>query len=451
MKKLAWVLMLPLVALAATRDDYASQWSLALQDADGGAYRVVLDREVYRQLQTPRLQDLVVVNAQGMPVATAVFPADAPLAQAGASVVVPWFPLPADAGTATQDIAAISEIANDGSLRRVEMRTPAATAAATGDGGFVIDASQLRMPIAALRFAWSDDTPFDRGYRVSASDDLRQWRDVATDGRLVQLLNNGQRIVEERIALPAVQARYLRLLPQSSQAALQLTGVTAEADGRAGVPELQWEALQGKRVDTPAGPAFDYVLDGRFPVEAADVVASGNSTRGWMLESRDDEAAPWQAAASPWVAYRIDSGGKASASPPQPLHAGSRHRHWRLHPRETFDGAPPLLRLGYRPEVVVFLAEGDAPFTLLAGSARSSRQDAPLPQLVEALRAERGRDWQPAAATLGPRRQAAGDAALQPAKPPVDWTRWLLWGVLVAGALLVAGFALSLLRGKSRD
>ena len=94
MKKLAWVLLLPLVVLAASRDDYASQWPLALQDADGGAYRVVLDREVYRQLQSPRLQDLVVVNAQGTPVATAVFPADAPLAQAGASIAVPWFPLP---------------------------------------------------------------------------------------------------------------------------------------------------------------------------------------------------------------------------------------------------------------------------------------------------------------------------------------------------------------------
>ena len=98
MKKFAWLLMLPLVAFAASRDDYASQWPLALQDADGGAYRVVLDREVYRQLQSPRLQDLVVVNAQGMPVATAVFPADAPLAQAGGSINVPWFPLPVETG-----------------------------------------------------------------------------------------------------------------------------------------------------------------------------------------------------------------------------------------------------------------------------------------------------------------------------------------------------------------
>ena len=163
MKKLAWLSLLPLVALAAARDDYAGQWPLALPRDDGGAYRVVLDREVYRQLQSPRLQDLVVVNAQGTPVATAVFPADAPLARSGTAVSLPWFPLPVDAGTSRQDIAAISEIATDGSLRRVELRGPGTATAATGDGGFVVDASQVRVPLAALRLAWTDTAPFDRG------------------------------------------------------------------------------------------------------------------------------------------------------------------------------------------------------------------------------------------------------------------------------------------------
>ena len=447
MKKLAWLSLLPLVALAATRDDYAGQWPLALPRDDGGAYRVVLDREVYRQLQSPRLQDLVVVNAQGTPVATAVFPADAPLARSGAAVSLPWFPLPVDAGTSRQDIAAISEIATDGSLRRVELRAPGNATAATGDGGFVVDASQVRRPLAALRLAWTDTAPFDRGYRVSASDDLRQWRDVDADARLVQLQNNGQRIVEDRIALPGVQARYLRLLPTTPQASgLTLTAVIAEPVGQVAAPSLQWEELQGRRVDTPQGPTFEYVLDGRFPIEAADVVSPGNSTRGWSLERRDDDQSAWQPAASPWMAYRLDSTGTSSRSPPQPLHDDSRDRHWRLRARDAFDGAPPVLRLGYRPEVVVFLAEGNPPFALLAGSARASRQDAPLPQLVDALRAERGRDWQPVTAALGTREALAGDAALQPVTPPTDWKRWLLWGVLIVGALLVAALAFSLLR-----
>lgn len=449
MKKIAWLLALPLVALAATADDYASQWPLALQREDGGAYRVVLDRGVYRQLQSPKLQDLVVADAAGTPVSTAVFPQEAPLAQAGQAVPLPWFRLPADAASPDLDIRAISEIDANGVLRRVEVGGDGKAANDTEDNGFVIDASQLRAPVAVLRFRWSDAAPFDRGYRVSASDDLRQWREVESAARLVQLSNGGRRVVEDRIALPAVQARYLRLLPQPRQAAaLAVTDVSAELVGQAPAPPRQWEDLAGTRVDTRDGASFEYTLDGRFPVEAADVAMPGNSTRGWTLQSRDDAQAPWQPAAAAWVAFRIDSGGKASQSPPQALFDTRRDRYWRLLARAPFEGAAPTLRLGYRPEVVVFLAEGRAPYALLAGSAHAQRQSAPLPQLVDALRVERGKDWQPATATLGAQQPLAGEAALQPRAEKPDWKRWTLWAVLASGALLVAGFAFSLLRGK---
>ena len=445
--KLACLLALPLAAFADARADYASQWQLALGQAGAGAYRVVLDREVYRQARMPGLQDVVVANADGATVATAVFPPDAPLARALEIIPLPWFPLPVEAGPPRQDIAAISEIASDGSLRRVELR--GAPASAAGDHGFVLDASRLRAPIAALRVTWNDADAFDRGYRVEASDDLRQWRAVEPDARLVQLRNGDRRVTENRIVLPGVQARYLRLLPQSRQAAaLQLASVEAELALATAAPALQWEDLQGRRVEGRDGVVFEYTLDGRFPVQAADVALPGNSTRGWTLESRDDAQAAWQPAASPWVAYRVDSGGNASTSPPQVLHGVQRSRHWRLRAREAHDGAPPVLRLGYRPEVVVFLAEGTPPFALLAGSARATRPASPLPQLIEALRGQRGKDWQPATATLGTRQPLAGDAALQPAASPPDWKRWLLWALLVAGAALVAGFAFSLLRGK---
>ncbi len=446
MKKFAWLLALPLVAVAAVADDYAARWSLALERPDGGAYRVVLAPDVYRQLQSPGLRDLVVANAAGQPVATALFPPDAPLAQAGDSVVLAWFPLPVDAGATGLDIAAISEVASDGSLRRVELR--GANADAVGDSGFVIDASRLREPVVALRFAWSDANAFDRGYRVSASDDLRQWHEVEPDGRLVQLRNGDRRVVEDRIALPGVRAKYLRLQPSTRQPSpLALTDVRAELAGHVAAPALQWEQLQGRRVEGRDGVHFEYALAGRFPIEAADVVAAGNSTRGWLLESRDGDDAAWQAAAAPWVAYRVDSSEGSSRSPPQPLDRLVRDRQWRLQARSDGAREAPVLRLGYRPEVVLFLAEGQPPFALLAGSARAERPATPLPQLIDTLRAARGKDWQPAAATLGQREELAGAAALRPGTP-IDWKRWLLWALLLGGALLVAGFAASLLRKR---
>ena len=66
-----------------------------------------------------------------------------------------------------------------------------------------------------------------------------------------------------------------------------------------------------------------------------------------------------------------------------------------------------------------------------------------MAQSLAAIRTTRGEDWQPPLATLGPPAPLAGEAALRPAR---DWRAWLLWSLLVAGALLVAWFAASLLR-----
>lgn len=91
----------------------------------------------------------------------------------------------------------------------------------------------------------------------------------------------------------------------------------------------------------------------------------------------------------------------------------------------------------------MFLAQGAAPYSLAAGSVRATRREAPLQPMVDAMREQRGAAWQPASAKLGPPQDLAGAAALAPQR---DWKRWLLWGVLVLGALVVAGFAASLLR-----
>ncbi len=193
--------------------------------------------------------------------------------------------------------------------------------------------------------------------------------------------------------------------------------------------------------------AYVYRTDGRFPFERADIVTQGNSTGRWTLSSRDNDDAPWRPAASAWMAYRIE-GADASQSPPQPLRGVLRDLQWRLQPASGDPGDPPMLRLGYHPEVVVFLAQGKPPYALVAGSAHVKRADAPLTQLVDTLRVQRGQDWQPAPAYLGEPQMLSGEQALVPAPVQRDWKAWLLWALLVLGALLVAGFAISLLRAR---
>lgn len=437
------LLLLPLVAAAAPRDDYARQWPLALAAADEGAYRVMLDGAVYRQAQSPQMQDVVIVNADGMPVPASLFGPDQVLAQPPREIAVPWFPLSLENASLDRDISTISEIASDGSLRRVQMRQ-----AGEGASEYVIDLSRVPEPVLALIVDWAPgQAPFERRFGIAASDDLKDWSMIAVDVRLLELENDGQRLVEHRMVLPSpIRARYLRLMPRRGEPPLQLSAVRAQLPPRLADVAWRWEALAGKPVVEQGVAGFEYALQGRFPMQRADVLLSGNHSSRWTLSSRDTADAPWRAASAPWLAYQVAGGAAASRSSPQSLRAALRDRYWRLVPTNAMQGAAPTLRLGYQPEAMVFLAEGAAPYALLAGSGRATREPAALPALVDALRQQRGQDWQPAAATLGEPQTLAGDSALTPAAVERDWKAWLLWALLIGGALIVAGFAISLLR-----
>ena len=255
-------------------------------------------------------------------------------------------------------------------------------------------------------------------------------------------------MLQDRVELDSVQARYLRLIPlRLDQRAFALAGVRAEVAAASVAQDWQWEEITGRRVVEKDGTAaFVYEIVGRFPFERADVVLPGNSSNEWVLKSRDSEASEWTSAAAPWMAFQL-GGSTASRSPPQALLRLNRDHHWQLASTNAIEGEIPVLRLGYRPEVVVFLAQGSAPYALLAGSARAQRAESPLSRLVEALRAERGQDWQPATATLGAGESlASAQIALTPAPVARDWKAWLLWALLIGGALVVAGFAFSLLK-----
>lgn len=445
MKTALLLVMLPFAAHAG--GEYARQWPLQLGAANAGAYRVELDDAVYRQARSRALADVDVVDAQGRPVPTALFGPDNPGPQAATFLELPWFPLPTGDRDGS-DIASISEVATDGSLRRVEWRTGGGGSVA--GNGFLLDASNVTVPIQALRVRWaSGQAAFDLPVRVSASDDLRDWRIVADGAHLVELSNAGQRILRDRIDIGGTKARYLRVAPLDADAmALEVSGVVAELQTPAAAPKWQWRALRGTRVqDADASVHYEFELDGRFPVAQADVVLPGNSTGQWRLQVRDEASAPWRDAAMSWMAFRLEQDGRTDASPPQPLYGIHRELLWRLTPVGAASHADaPQLRLGYRPESLVFVAQGTGPFALVAGSARTSRADAELTGLIEAMRTQHGAQWQPAVATLGASAERAGQVALTPAPAPRDWKTWLLWSVLVLGVVVVGGFALSLLR-----
>ncbi|MEG2805990.1 DUF3999 domain-containing protein [Stenotrophomonas sp.] len=432
----------PSLALAAdAHQDYRQQWPLQLSQANAPAYRVALDEAIYRSAVSPQLADVQVFNAQGQALPTTLLSADQPLARPAQWQDVGWFPLPTLAAGDADDLQVLTERNTDGSVRRVEARLGRG-AAASRSAGWLVDASALKQGVQALRLDWQVQAPLQARVRVDASDDLRQWQAVVEDVPLVDLQHEGRRLQQRRIEL-GYTARYFRIVPIGTDALPVLSAVQAER-----VPEAQsipwrWQSLAG----TAGAPGeFEYVLDGRFPMAQADIATADNSVVQWTLLSRDDPNQPWQVRAGPWVAYQLQDAAQARRSQTQALPVPSRDRYWKLVAGQARPGVAPTLKLGYQPEVLVFISQGEAPYAVAAGSVRAARSDAPVGTVIAQLRQQLGAQWQPATATLhGPAQVLAGDDALA---QPRDWKRWLLWGLLVLGVLVVGGFALSVLRQK---
>lgn len=436
----AWlaVALLPATATlahAAAAHDHGWGWPLELSDAAAGAHRVELTADIYSAAWSPTLADVVVVNGDGQPVPTALLPA---VGAAPVQRALPWFPLPA--GAAARDIASISEIGADGRLRRLELR-----ASGPGAAALLVDASQVDGALHALTLAWAaGQPPFEQAFDVEGSDDLRDWKVLQADARVFELQRDGARLSRGRIAFEApLRVRYLRLRPRQTAVTLALEQVVAEVVPPAPASAWLWRVLEPRTARVDGREAYEYRLDGRFPVSRVDLDLTGDASQRWTLSARDDDDAAWRPLAADWVVYRLGRD-PADRSPPLRLDASLRASGWRLQPAAPV-AAPPRLRLGYRPETLVFIAEGAGPFTLLAGSARATRPPATLAPVLDALRRRHGAGWQPAVARPGTRVELAGTDALEPV-PVRDWTTWTLWGVLLAGVALVAGFAISLLR-----
>ena len=439
MKMHRW-LLLPVCALMLGAADYAREWPLALGSPDAGAYRITLDEAVYRAATDAALRDVDVVDADGQPVPAMLFAADAPAAQPGVRISLPWFPLPGSDALPNSALRVASERSTDGRVLKVEVREGIGNAAQPASN-WLLDASAVSgLRAIELRFAPGAD--FESTVRVEGSDDLQQWRTLNAGTNVLRLTRDGRQLSQTRIVLDD-STRYLRLVP--AQLGLPaLEGAQGETKDQAAAIDRQWIVLDAARV-SPEGKQFEFDVAGRFPFDQADIALPGNAAGSWRLDSRDASGdAPWRGQAGPWTLFKL---GESERSAPQVLQSGSRDRHWRL-TRGTATGAQPQLKLGWQPEVLVFVASGTPPYRLVAGSVRSKRIYAPIDDLLAQMRVRRGADWQPAEARLAGAEQAGNPEALQPRPQPRDWKHIALWALLVLAAMVVGFFALSLLRAQ---
>ena len=312
----------------------------------------------------------------------------------------------------------------------------------------------------SLRLRWSGPAEFSAGFDLETSDDLRRWRGAGA-GQVLALASPAGPLTQPGVMLPGSVGRFVRLVWSEPGSAPQLNGAAVIAAQQRAValdaptelalsasPEALRKDADPSSVES-AQRVLHFDLGGVLPLVQLDLqLAAGTRIAPVRLQMRSRADEPWRELAG-HVFYRIERGGTVSSSPPLDLNTSL--RYLRVIPDERaapLDAAQTRLIVQAQLASLVFAAQGRAPFTLLAGSAKAPGGALPIATLVPALADERPRFGQ---ATLGAWseseavvRQAEAQQRLAAMRP------WLLWAVLLAGVGGLAFMVWRLARGTAK-
>jgi len=430
-------------AHAEAPSDFAYRIPL-VNEGDSAFFRIDLPAPVYEGAVRRDLGDLRVFNAEGTPVAFAFMPRAAPGREAGTAVELPFFPLRAEAGrTELGDLAITVRRTSAGTTVDLSTRDGKAVAAERL-AGYLIDASEVKEPFAALTMSLPPSTNTTTRVRIDASDDLMSWRTLVAGSPLLALEFGGRRLTRDRIEVPSTTAKFLRVTFEPGQATPEFTSVRGEANERAIEAPRQWREATGIPVRDQPG-AFEFDLGGSFPVDRVTLLLpEQNTVAPTQLFVRGAAADEWHPVAST-VFYRLRQDGGEATNPPMAINGGE-YRYWKasVDPKAGGIGVKaPQLSFGWYPGVIVFAARGKGPFELAYGSAGVNPSALSIETLVPGYDRAKGATAPFPLARAGAVNAVPESAAL---KQPIDIKRWILWGSLVLAAIVLGWMAFSLSR-----
>ena len=457
-------------------ESYALRLPLAAAP-DAAVQRLPLPPQVLVALQNADYRDLRIFNAAGQPVPFALAAVRTASAQQRQHQALMAYPIlgPATApGPAGLDGLSLRIEEQQG--RRVVQVQAAPGAPGTASSaptaaqqvlGTLFDTRAVTAPAVSLAL----DAVLPPGQPVrlqlAQSRDLQHWQPLAQTVvyRAPDAAEGAAQLGSSVLALPGISLKdqYLRLgwspVQGGATEPVEVRGATLSTSTLGAAPERPRAELQ------PVAFTDDHTL--RFtlpfatPVAALDIRPHGlNELVPVRVLGRSDANANAQQAWQPLaraVVYQLQGAPAPQRSAAIPLDG----RSWRqlrveADPRTAGFSAAPTVALEFDPVQLVFVASGDGPFTLAAGLARSDgalNAYLPLPSLVPGYQsrpedslplARLASDATPESAQASPPAPTTVQAAAAPEGMP---TRTLvLWGVLLAGVLLLGGMAWALLR-----
>lgn len=433
------VLMTPVYAVSESKFVYG--YTLEV-DGDGAIYSLILPEAVYHGLTRADRGDLRVYNSEGVAVPHHIMRAEQ-LAQKNIDdAKLPLFPLYMDTQqndsadenqvhVVTNDKGQIIDI-NYGKLSGMATKRISA---------YLLDCSQLASTPNALIVNWPDSKDgFVINVEVAGSDDLTHWRPVIASKTLSDLPYEDHTLVQRRIDLPLHQYKYLRLSWLDGKS-LQLDSVDAQFPATYQSQDRQWSSF--KVTDTiRTKHTFYFDTHSVLPADRVNIGLPGPNTlvRVSLASSAGDKG-PWRVRYQGLV-YDLKINGDSLSTQAQVMDVNT-DRYWRLrilNHNQSLQGNP-VLRLGWIPEKLYFIARGEAPFTLAYGSARVEPSDTPLAQLLKMNTQQNGQQFiKPA--QLGSSLELGNRGNLQPAGSGARRNDLIVWLIVILAIASLAAMGL---------
>lgn len=393
-------------ALAAPGQDRPQdyRWSIALTPQPGaGLSRLSVPTDVYLHARSASLADVRLFDSTGKPLAFAL---TAPPAQSRTqrdTLAMRIFPVTGkNIGYYELDNVDI-RTGNDGRLLSVTARGSGTPDAAPGLQGLILDAGPPAKDsrIGALHFTLPPGTDnYNAQVLLEVSDDLKQWDAIATTTLNWLRNSDTQTLANDRIEFAPRAFRYARLSWQYGDPitfagiAAQQVSVTAVASPRA---TITLKGTTGKDVDERL-----YATPIAIPADSIGLqLAEGNTSMPVTLgvyhpaseaprqrlhlgpRARATQAADFEPLLNTTF-YRINMDGKERVSGDLAMPV-VQTAQWVLRPQYHSGTNPNLnsvLRLGWTPASLVFLASGKGPYQLVFGRNGATPAALPLSQVA---------------------------------------------------------------------
>ncbi|MDI1360723.1 DUF3999 domain-containing protein [Methylotenera sp.] len=432
-------------------------------DANGNEpfYQTNISKEVYQYTHSSTLQDLTIQNASGEQVPYALMPYEdlhpqTTTHQDSKPLII--YPIKESAlGNPNELRIHLQKGAGNTSLDIVSSDGEAAASKKT-NAIYLLDAGKKHAPLETISVDWQGVDGKLLTLEVLISNDLQSWSH-AGNAVLLKTVNANNSLLQNTISLDSpTEARYLQIrATDPSSSSFNLTKANAEYSKVQSIaPQLVLQTIQfiERSEDTKNGLVnIDFESSGHFPASYLHVKLPQNNTiTNATIQVRNNTNEPWEYLTSASV-YRLMQQGKTFTSPDVVL-SPTAARYWRLQFNQASGGIGaenPSLSLGWLPSTVVWNARGQAPFTLHVGEKPSIVNNVSIASLIPEYKIEKIQTLANAGLTLEVSTNNTTTEQANTWTAPIDYKRWLLWGGLFLGVLLLAGMAFSLLKTDTKE